>query len=147
MSCEMAQPACSSDGVCWVFTPGLMSNVFSGMLHLSTDRDCNPIRPFTATGLPRFSPCGAQSGGALDKDLEALFRLYGEMLYLKPAITWLVAREAQRSGDARGTLKDLSDKLNAEIAPIPEEWRATFQEGCDRFIARAFAQAFGQGLG
>jgi len=50
---------------------------------------------------------------------EVLLRLQAELLILKPAIKWLLAREARRSHRPAPTLKQLSDLVGKRIAALP----------------------------
>ena len=77
---------------------------------------------------------------------EMLLRIYAELLILKPAIKWLLTREARRSRNPSSVLRQLSESISREIAAtgMNEMYQATAQEGLDRLIAEILLRATGK---
>jgi hypothetical protein len=72
---------------------------------------------------------------------EQVIRLYGELMFLKPAIKWLLAREATQSDNASAALADLSAHITREIESLQmnENVKAMVQTGLDGMLADVLA--------
>jgi hypothetical protein len=77
----------------------------------------------------------------MDTKDEALIRLAGEQIITRAAIQWLLAREAERSGDIDKSLREASEKIGRAIETLPEGPRGTLQESLDQLIADALLEA------
>ena len=79
----------------------------------------------------------------MDYSDETLFRIYSELLFLKPTIKWLLEREARRSRNPSMVLRQLSELVSREITAsgLNEAHQATAQEGLDRLIAEVLSRA------
>jgi hypothetical protein len=72
---------------------------------------------------------------------EALLQALAELSILRKAVTWLMAHEAAKLDDPSVLLRAASERITQEIGRLPPEEAGTVQEGFDRLIAEALAQA------
>jgi hypothetical protein len=72
---------------------------------------------------------------------EALLQALAELSILRKVLTWLIAHEATKSDDPSALLRAASEQIMREIGRLPPEEAGTVQEGFDRLIAEALAQA------
>ena len=70
---------------------------------------------------------------------ETLVRLSSEQVIIRSTIIWLLAREAERSGNVDAALRQASEMIGKTITALPtsESIKGPFQESLDQLIALA----------